>query len=412
LLLVMMKRLIVDIGRLERRLGRNTPTGVDRVILAYALYLISMAGDQVTFTRSVFGIPIPYDRSRAIEILSLSEKNWTEGSRKTLGRFKTLAARCVEFAFAPFRMRKIIANPFVYFTLDHNGLEPNGVVDRLSAFAQSEIVVFLHDLIPISHPEYSVAHIENKHHQRMAQIAKSASLVIANSHFTEQQLVDYLAGQNQSVPRIVTAHLGIEQQWNLPTQDQSSRNYFVVLGTIEGRKNHLTLLNVWRRLSLELGDKTPILHVVGRRGWEAEAVFDLLDRCPALKSTVVEHTDMSDSALLELVSGARALLFPSHVEGYGLPLAEALSSGVPVIAADIPVFREIAGDIPEYRDPLDALGWQDAVLEYAKPASERRAAQLLRLKTYKPYYWKDHFQVVWPHIETVAQGGSDSTRPR
>jgi glycosyltransferase involved in cell wall biosynthesis len=93
------------------------------------------------------------------------------------------------------------------------------------------------------------------------------------------------------------------------------------------------------------------------------------------------------------------LLFPSFAEGYGLPLIEALAAGVPVIASDLPAFREVAGDLPLYLDPIDGLGWLDAVLAFAKAQQPARQAQLARLREYVPPTWAQHFGRVdaWLH---------------
>lgn len=69
-------------------------------------------------------------------------------------------------------------------------------------------------------------------------------------------------------------------------------HYFVVLGTIEPRKNHLLLLQVWRQLIEELGLAAPRLVIIGQRGWECEQVVDLLDRCEVLRGVVLEKTDV------------------------------------------------------------------------------------------------------------------------
>ena len=100
------------------------------------------------------------------------------------------------------------------------------------------------------------------------------------------------------------------------------------------------------------------------------------------------------------LSQARALLFPSLAEGYGLPLGQALRAGVPVIASDLPVFREIAGDIPDYLDPLDAPAWERAILSYAQDASPARE-QLERLSRFRPSSWNDHFMAVNSWIATL-----------
>jgi glycosyltransferase involved in cell wall biosynthesis len=169
---------------------------------------------------------------------------------------------------------------------------------------------------------------------------------------------------------------------------------FVILGTIEARKNHLMLLHVWSRLVERLGSTAPRLLVIGQRGWECEQVFDLLDRSQSLKHVVTEIGRCDDETLAGHLAGARALLFPSLIEGYGLPLVEALRSGVPVIASNLPVFREIAGEVPDYLDPLDGPAWEKAILSYTERTSEARHAQLRRLAAYRAPTWADHFDAV------------------
>jgi glycosyltransferase involved in cell wall biosynthesis len=166
-----------------------------------------------------------------------------------------------------------------------------------------------------------------------------------------------------------------------------------VLGTIEPRKNHLLLLNLWTRLASTV-PAPPRLLVIGARGWENEQVVDMLERSRRLRGLVEEHNGLSDAKVGALLHGARALLLPSFAEGFGLPVAEALGSGVPVICSDIPAFREVGRDVPEYLDPLDLRAWSDAVLDYTNPESGRRAAQLRRLQEWRVPRWADHFSTV------------------
>ncbi len=164
------------------------------------------------------------------------------------------------------------------------------------------------------------------------------------------------------------------------------RPYFVCLGTIEPRKNHLLLLQLWRTL----GACAPRLLIVGRRGWENENVLDLLDRCPALAEPIQELGAISDLHLTALLRGARALLMPSFAEGFGLPVAEALAHGTPVVCSDLPALREAGGVVPEYLDPLDAVSWRQAVLDYTDTNSPRRKAQLIRMPAWRGSTWDEH----------------------
>jgi glycosyltransferase involved in cell wall biosynthesis len=170
--------------------------------------------------------------------------------------------------------------------------------------------------------------------------------------------------------------------------------YFVVLGNIEPRKNHWMLLQLWRRLVDQHAAAAPRLVIIGQRAWECENVVDLLERCRQLRAFVIERASCGDEELVNMLRHARALLYPSFVEGFGLPIAEALSLGVPVIASDLAVFREFAGEVPEYADPLDGRRWLELIADYAQPYSARRAAQTARMPNFSAPTWAHHFERV------------------
>jgi glycosyltransferase involved in cell wall biosynthesis len=171
--------------------------------------------------------------------------------------------------------------------------------------------------------------------------------------------------------------------------------YFVILGTIEPRKNHWLLLHLWRELVAAHGaGRVPHLVVIGQRGWECENVVDLLERCDSLKGVVHEVSGAADAEVARYLRHACALLFPSFAEGYGMPLVEALMLGTPAIASPLEVFREIAADIPDYLDPLDGPGWARLVLDYAAPGSVRREAQRQRMRAFQMPTWERHFERV------------------
>jgi glycosyltransferase involved in cell wall biosynthesis len=188
------------------------------------------------------------------------------------------------------------------------------------------------------------------------------------------------------------------------TPQLNTSPYFVSIGTIEPRKNHLLLLNLWRRMVEELGPRaTPRLVLVGRRGWENENILDMLDRCPGLKGVVEERGHLSDREMWPLVQGARALLMPSFAEGFGLPVIEALKLGAPVLCSDIPAHREIAHPVAEFLDPLDGPSWRRAILDYAAPSSNRRAEQLRRLESWRAPTWEQHVRAALDLIDEVGR---------
>jgi glycosyltransferase involved in cell wall biosynthesis len=148
--------------------------------------------------------------------------------------------------------------------------------------------------------------------------------------------------------------------------------------------------------------EVPRLVVIGRRGWENEQIVDMLERCPALVGHVEELNGCPDVRLSALLRGARALLMPSFAEGYGMPVAEALSVGTPVLSSDLPALREVGEDVPDYLDPLDGPGWRAAILDHATRGPLHRA-QLARLPGWHNPSWAEHIAIVAEAIEDMRK---------
>ncbi|CAN5318797.1 hypothetical protein BH09PSE3_BH09PSE3_28230 [soil metagenome] len=278
-----------------------------------------------------------------------------------------------------------------YLNIGHTGLNDPAFrkwIDRSNVAP----IYMVHDLIPITHPEYARPGEAARHQQRMVTVLETAAGIIGNSAATLDSLKNWGSAHHLPSPPTRAIWLGTTRLMAETGHPTAKHPHFVTLGTIEGRKNHLLLLNLWRDWA-ERGQTTiPQLVIVGQRGWAAEQTLSILDRCPSLKSHVVELPNCDDATLANLIGNARALLFPSFVEGYGMPLAEALAAGVPVIASDLPVFREIAGSIPTYCDPIDSKSWGDAIMAYTPENSATRASQCAAISGYRAPTWADHFQ--------------------
>jgi ribosomal protein S20 len=240
--------------------------------------------------------------------------------------------------------------------------------------------------------------------KRMRHLLESADGVIANSQDTLDQLEQFAIDQNLPLPRHkLTALLGTEARpITAPSLDRPSRPYFVMIGTIEARKNHLLLLKIWQHLVQDLGENAPILLLIGQRGWEIDEVAQILDQDRSLQGHVVELGRCSDGRMIGLLSGARALLMPSFAEGFGIPVIEALQSGTPVIASDLGVFREVAGDVPLYLRPDDLTAWMEAILSYSEGSADRQRQASL-IAHYAAPNWEDHFRHVDSWLEGLAQ---------
>ena len=371
--------LLLDVTRLIwRRWKGRLPTGIDRVCLAYLRHFGPRA--QAVVQRDGFRRILDIKASQELFALleapaDVFKARVVAGGLRNLGRFN--AKGCGR----------------VYLNVGHTGLDKDGF-QRWVRTADVRPVYLVHDLIPITHPEFCRAGEEKKHRQRMRTVLTTAAGVIGNSQATLDELTAFARTEALPSPPALAAWLGIDPLVQLPATEQTDGPTFVTIGTIEARKNHLLLLNIWSRLIGRLGAAAPRLLIIGQRGWEADEVFDLLDRSEKLRGHVIELSRCSDEELARHLGSARALLFPSRAEGYGLPLLEALGSGVPVIASDLPVFREVGADIPDYLDPLEAPGWEAAIIDYSKPHSRARRAQLQRIRSFRTPDWDSHFAAV------------------
>ena len=212
-----------------------------------------------------------------------------------------------------------------------------------------------------------------------------ADLVIYNSQDTRQRSEAQIRGR---IPPAVVAHLGLDlpapDGGELPAGLPPKLPFFVVVGTIEPRKNHGFLLDLWQ----QMGPNAPLLLICGARGWNNNAVFDRLDRLPA-GGPVREFSSLSDAGLAALVQGAAGMLFPSHAEGFGLPPAEALSLGSRVLCNDLPVLHEVLGDKAVYAALSEPYSWIRTIEEWAASVPDPRPATTFIAPT-----WAEHFKTV------------------
>jgi glycosyltransferase involved in cell wall biosynthesis len=374
-----MTGVLIDVTRLMRRFkSRRLPTGVDRVSLAY----IRHYGAQARAVLMYGGAKFVFRRSES-EIIF----NWL----LSLGKSGSLLPTLCKGLVAGCRAQQVAGS--ILFNTGHSGLESGAYASRLHQLRVKPVFV-LHDLIPISHPQFCRIGEQAKHLARMRNAVQAASAIVCNSQATLDAL-DQLCQEHAWLrPPAVVALLAPDLPAPTHAPRPMKQAYFVFVSTIEPRKNHMMILRVWEQLAVQLGASTPKLIIIGQRGWDYSPVTDLLERSAVLKTLVTELPACSDAQMVNYLEHAQALLFPSFTEGYGMPVVEALALGVPVIASDLPVFHEFAGTIPEYLAVNDHARWVAAIADYAAPDNPKRNAQLARIKDFVAPAWKRHFASV------------------
>lgn len=399
--------IILDLSRLLSRALHAMPTGIDRVELVYARQLLERIPDRLRFAAiNPFGFYGRLPRAAVLRFLDETEARWA--SRERPGKPALYAAAAASLArLAPRPVPRPAPGVRRYYlqASPHHLHRPERVRAKLKT-ERARFLCLVHDLIPIEYPEYARPNGAATHRRRIETMARLADGLIANSQATADSMARFLDGSHDVPIRV--AHLGSDPL----TEGEDApppipHPYFVMLSTIEPRKNHLLLLNVWRRMIETLGpERTPHLAIVGRRGWENENVVDMIERCEAIHGHVHELAGLPDRSVSALLRHARALLLPSFAEGFGMPVTEALLAGTPAICSDLPALREAGGEVPDFLDPIDGPGWLAAIADYAADASAMRARQIERMRGWTPPTWAAHIATVLELVRDLdADGG-------
>ncbi|MEE9395125.1 MAG: glycosyltransferase family 1 protein [Planctomycetota bacterium] len=173
-----------------------------------------------------------------------------------------------------------------------------------------------------------------------------ASVVITVSEATKR---DALESYDLDESRVVVTPLGVDEIFLQPYERSVQDCPFILsVGTLEPRKNHLRLLRAFES-RLEKGLRARMI-LVGRKGWMCDDVLEALER-PLLRKWVCWIGEIQDAALLALMRNATAMAYPSLLEGFGLPVLEAMALGLPVLTSARGGLEEVAGDATHLVDP-------------------------------------------------------------
>jgi glycosyltransferase involved in cell wall biosynthesis len=416
---------VYDITRLVTRLLNRTPNGIDRVDFAFARHMLDQGSPNRFGAIASFTGPRLFAQDASLAAVEGIGQHWGEAddpekdsgyiqvrarlagetppplagsksqvSRRRSGQAQGVFAWVREYGWPIGQsLAAHVPQGAAYLNVSQFPLWISSYFNWLKKRPDVKAVFFIHDLLPIESPEYFRPAEYERHCRRLRNLAEFGSAAIVSSESVRVALTDHLKKLGRANMPILAIPLPVSPIFHAATSCDpklSNEPYFVFCSTIEPRKNHLMLLHVWRELVKAEGEKAPKLVLIGNRGWENENVVDLLERCEAIRSHVIEVAGLSTPALRQLLSGARAALMPSFAEGYGLPLAEALAARVPVIASDIPVFREIGGDQITALSPIAGDVWLEKIRAFTPQDSADRKAAFARIQS-PALSWDDYF---------------------
>lgn len=349
----------LDLTRMLGRAGRAAPTGIDRWDRAVAIRLL----DGVPELRLVPVVQVGgrlRHLPRAAGLIAAA----AEGRETAWGGMRQALARAT----------RPVQGPGIWLTLSHHGLEDPQVWAQAGRLGLRP-VVYLHDLIPIRHPSTTRPEQPARHALRLRHAVDGAAHLLCPSRAVATELAAWIGTRHPSPPPVTVLPPGLEP-WAMQTAQADRRDGpLVMLGTLEPRKGHDLLPGLWRDWT-----DAPRLTLIGARGWRGTEIADRLSRTPELAGRLRMIGPAPDTVLAREITQARSLILPSRAEGWGMPVAEALSLGTPVICTDLPALREASqgratllplpdrpetvslwrravSDIPPAAPPVTRQGW-------------------------------------------------------
>jgi glycosyltransferase involved in cell wall biosynthesis len=241
--------------------------------------------------------------------------------------------------------------------------------------------------------------------------ARTATRVLADSEATRRDLVRYYG-----IPRekIVVVYPGRDETLAPVAESETRTNlcarygvrapYLLYVGTLHPRKNLVRLVQAFASLlsslsstALDLADSLQLV-LAGQKGWLYEEIFAQVRKL-GLAERVVLTGYVPDADLASLLSGALAFVYPSLYEGFGLPVLEAMTCGIPVVCSDVSSLPEVAGDAALYVDPLDAGGMTEALYQISVDAGLRQTLVWRGFQQMQRFSWRRCAQETWQVLE-------------
>ena len=348
------KQLLVDVTELARHDARS---GIQRVVRSLLLELLQQTPAGYTLC------PIYFDGFQY------------RHAKRFMARFLHQSAQALKVSFDEVAE---INQDDIYLGLDLNPVlvsSQQAMFQHWQALGVSVYFV-VYDLLLVHRPDWAPAEASIAINNWLKSVAQVATGLICISEAVANEVRTWLVQHPPSRhagPLVSSFHLGADVESSSPTkglpenaahilQVLNKRPSFLTVGTLEPRKGHAQMLAAFEQLWAEGVDVNLVF--IGKKGWMMEPLVNKLQRHAEMGKRLIWLDGISDEYLEKVYAAADCLIAGSEGEGFGLPLIEAARHKLPIIARDLPVFREVAGAHAHYFSGLEPESLASAVLAW------------------------------------------------
>ncbi|BAH73799.1 putative glycosyltransferase [Solidesulfovibrio magneticus RS-1] len=265
------------------------------------------------------------------------------------------------------------------------------------------LTFIINDIIPVKFPYWFQDNYAPVFNTNLRHLLIAAHQVLAISRSSANDVEQFALDNLETSITVSTFELGsaiieagkadVAVAQSLSERLQAVANiqqgFVLCVGAIHPRKNHRLLFDVWTKLNETMGNKTPVLIIVGGVAWCGEDVARAFQGSPLHQKYVRNLTDITDSELQWLYENCQLTVYPSLYEGWGLPVAESLRYGKICLASNTSSIPEIAPNLTDLLDPLDASPWAQRIAFYCKSKTARAQREEKIGRLYQPKTWEE-----------------------
>ncbi len=283
------------------------------------------------------------------------------------------------------------------------------------------IGVYIYDIIPVTHPEFCAPELVATFSRSLFHFIKMSDFMLAISDYSAEAARKYFKDQGQLDLPVETVRLahqlksgeGAASKAAPQVRELLGKPFVLFVSTIEARKNHAYLVEVWRRLLEKYpAHEVPELVFVGRKGWRVDDFMKAVESRNHLDGKLHILRNVSDADLALLYKAAKFTSFPSFVEGWGLPIGESLAFGKLCVASGVTSMPEVGGDLVQYIDPYNVSEGFDLIEKLIFTPAVLKELEKRIADEFRPVSWESVAGELVARIDAFSKVDASETEEK